>query len=239
MKKGQRGFSAVEGVLIAASVMAVGVIGWSFYNNSAFKPVAGQAAEPGPRSQAKERTVPGPVAEPEPTVKHKHKETGIAFTYPKDWKVAEPAVDNGAVVYRFQVSRQVTAETAKQDETNIGRYKHNLLLDFELLSSGFYDGFAKDNQFAPDDNKQLLGDIIVAGKRLKLVAYMADEKISSVNVVECRSDDLCDLYVSFGRGKYALISIGSLVGQQAPDVTIDPDSKEYKALLQVAESIKL
>ena len=246
LKDNQRGFSAVEVVLVFVIVALIGVAGWLVYKNhhkiTTTASTTTSTTKPATTSTTTNNTTSTQASNPY-SGWQTYTNSQVSFKYPSDWKASNGPGDSQSTVADATspafISNAVT--TADNPGAPITLY---LQLSTDSLNIDCADAPCQVTAVAPLNNLQLPGDVLAvanqtSGSGTEFTEYVVasgNTKVgdTTINAVKTGSSSI---YV-FGQAYYTPSGGGLTEAARLSDVTAFQADSHFKDLVNLINSIK-
>ena len=220
MSNKEKGFSAVEGLLIFVIVALIGFVGW--YVWQAKQNVDKDLSVADTSSNAS--TVPKKEASTE-LKKYEDKQLGIKFSYPKSWKLKQYNISPGTTI-------EVSKNQLKNDDVPDSPYGKDPILFLDFGYTNYTEG---------EPIKSLLEVKLASSQRVYFYDSAPDvARVFKVDLFDLISSTCmekeCSLKV---KGKIMTIHVGSVGNEQAPKYPLDTKNDIYNGIMNIIKTIEI
>lgn len=218
MKTNQKGFSAVEVLILILVLALIGGAGFYVYKQ---KSKTDNKAETSQSSQNATKET-----EEDKFATYKDETTGLSIKHPKEYKVEKDEETTGpAVVSAVSITKSGTSD----------KNKDSLRLDLQVYRT-MTDGTAKTEMELPNEFNKEVGELKIGGKSYKLISLQPEGKIFNVSTWECTGNK-CIGEPTISSKYYFNANFYPINTTDTEPIAMDSNSEQYKVFLEMLKSI--
>jgi len=225
LRKNEKGFTAVETVLVLVVIIIICVVGWLIYKND-------------------HRTKTSTTLSSASAFKS-YNTDGVSFKYPTTWNVY--SFKTGALADLLSVApvRQ-TLKSGGQiaaNTSNFAQYDDNSGVSIQIISPTHLNSTVTSvgPNYQPLTSGQTnLGSLTVNKGSYVLVGSNATGTAGSPTMItleSCKSDNTCSATISTSNGAYLEVQVSSEGNSSTPTVPVDTSASNYSSIIQIIRSL--